>query len=229
MKGRAGGRFCAVAIVAAFVSGCVSDFGDSVRYLGDPDAAIHVTMPPNAPSIRQEFRITPSASADGGQLEKHEGIDIVAKAGTPIIAAAPGKVTASYADPMYGNQVVIDHGVDGEGLRSITKYRHLAKRTVSAGQVVARGQQIGTMGRTGVLAAGILHLHFEVHHESRARGLEPMDPHLFWADGVGRVTCFDPAKPVDNARFRITDPVPCRGIDLNARPQQAAAAPDSTL
>jgi murein DD-endopeptidase MepM/ murein hydrolase activator NlpD len=63
---------------------------------------------------------------------------------------------------------------------------------VSKGDVVARGQKIGTLGTTGMLAGGIPHLHFELYRQA-GRGSVTARPARFWVDGVGRVTCFDPA------------------------------------
>ncbi|WP_425418888.1 M23 family metallopeptidase [Oricola indica] len=204
---------CSVVLSAMLIAGCVSEYGDAAKYLGDVKARIAVSMPANAPSIRQEFRIGNIPGSDNGVPYSHEGIDVVAKIGTPVLAAASGRVTRSYVEPMYGNQVVIDHGIDGTGRRTQTVYKHLDKRMVSVGDTVVRGQQIGTLGRTGALAAGILHLHFEIRRQIKpgGRGLHPIDPHRLWANGEGRVTCFDPDVEIDDTVFRATYPVLCRG------------------
>lgn len=86
------------------------------------------------------------------------GVDIAAPKGSPIYAAAAGTVIVSRASGWnggYGNYVVIDHG-DG----TQTLYGHLSTDSVSVGQKVSRGQQIGGVGNTGK-ATGY-HLHFEV-------------------------------------------------------------------
>jgi murein DD-endopeptidase MepM/ murein hydrolase activator NlpD len=124
---------------------------------------------------------------------KHLGIDVIGKVGDPVIAAAGGVVTGSFSEPAYGNRVEITHGTDASGKRTRTVYKHLQRRLVSKGDVVARGQQIGTLGTTGMLSGGIPHLHFELYRQTQGAGLVPADPHRFWVDGVGRVTCFDPA------------------------------------
>ena len=203
----------AVLFAGLLMAGCVgSDFGYSATYKGESGTGIGIVMPANAPSIMQQFRKNansePGESAARGD---HLGIDIVAPEGTPVIAAAPGRILRSWIDPLYGNQIEIDHGQDSHGLRTVTVYRHLSKRLVSAGDVVARGQQIGGLGRTGVLASGILHLHFEVHREIKPHGILPQDPHLFWVNGVGKVTCFDPSVSVDETVFHATYPVVCDG------------------
>lgn len=86
----------------------------------------------------------------------HKGIDIASGKGNPILAAKSGTVVKSYLSSSYGNYVVISHG---NGL--MTAYAHMSKRLVSAGDTVAAGQQIGTVGSTGNSTGN--HLHFEVY------------------------------------------------------------------
>ncbi|MBC6434985.1 peptidoglycan DD-metalloendopeptidase family protein [Nostoc sp. HG1] len=87
----------------------------------------------------------------------HKGVDIAAPVGTPIVAAAPGKViTAGWNDGGYGNLVEVKHG-DG----SVTLYAHNSRILVKVGQTVAQGQQIADMGSTGFSTGP--HSHFEVH------------------------------------------------------------------
>jgi murein DD-endopeptidase MepM/ murein hydrolase activator NlpD len=91
----------------------------------------------------------------------HKGIDIAAPVGTPIIAAAPGKVvSAGWNDGGYGNLVEIEHS-DG----SVTLYGHNSRILVKVGQQVAQGQQIALMGSTGYSTGS--HSHFEVHLPGR--------------------------------------------------------------
>ena len=85
----------------------------------------------------------------------HEGIDIAAPIGTPIVAAAKGVVIRAGYDDDYGNMVEIDHGF---GL--VTRYAHASRTLVHAGQQVKRGEKIALVGETG-LAVGP-HLHYEV-------------------------------------------------------------------
>ncbi|MGV0025122.1 peptidoglycan DD-metalloendopeptidase family protein [Phormidesmis priestleyi] len=87
----------------------------------------------------------------------HKGIDIAAPIGTPVVAAAPGKViTAGWNDGGYGNLVEVKH-TDG----SVTLYGHNNRILVKVGQQVAQGQQIAEMGSTGFSTGP--HSHFEVH------------------------------------------------------------------
>ena len=94
----------------------------------------------------------------------HEGIDIGAAYGTPIHAAASGRVIYAGWMSGYGNLVAIDHG---RGIS--TAYGHQSSIAVSNGQIVSQGQTIGYVGCTGHCFGP--HLHFEV----RING-SPVDP-----------------------------------------------------
>jgi murein DD-endopeptidase MepM/ murein hydrolase activator NlpD len=85
----------------------------------------------------------------------HEGIDIAAPSGTPIQAAAAGRVIVASWIEGYGNLIVLDHG---GGLA--TAYAHQSGFAVGLGQDVAQGQVIGYVGCTGHCFGP--HLHFEV-------------------------------------------------------------------
>jgi murein DD-endopeptidase MepM/ murein hydrolase activator NlpD len=86
----------------------------------------------------------------------HQGVDIDAPYGAPIVAAQGGTVTLAGWKNGYGQTVIIDHG---HGLSTL--YAHQSKMLVRAGQVVGQGQQIGFVGSTGRVTAP--HLHYEVH------------------------------------------------------------------
>ncbi|MCP8969283.1 murein hydrolase activator EnvC family protein [Ectobacillus ponti] len=89
----------------------------------------------------------------------HKGLDIAASGTVPIAAAAAGTVIRSYYSASYGNVVFISHRIHGQAYTTV--YAHMRTRTVSAGQSVSQGQQIGIMGNTGMSEGQ--HLHFEVH------------------------------------------------------------------
>lgn len=86
----------------------------------------------------------------------HEGIDVAAPMGAPIIAPASGVVTTVGYENGYGNTVEIDHG---NGI--VTRYAHCSRIDVRKGQRVTRGQRIAAVGSSG-LATGP-HLHYEIH------------------------------------------------------------------
>ncbi len=93
----------------------------------------------------------------------HSGIDIAAPAGTPTVAAAAGTViSAGFNGGGYGNLVLVDHG---GGM--VTAYAHHSSISVSVGQQVSRGQQLGGIGCTGSCTGD--HLHFEVRVNGRAQ------------------------------------------------------------
>lgn len=98
----------------------------------------------------------------------HDGIDIVADKGTPVLAAADGIVRETGYEPQHGNYVIIDHE---EGYS--TTYGCLQDILAEAGAEVKTGDQIGTVGATGMSTGPHLHL------ELRLNG-EAVDPSLFW-------------------------------------------------
>ncbi|KMQ51609.1 Peptidase, M23/M37 family [Chitinispirillum alkaliphilum] len=91
----------------------------------------------------------------------HRGIDIANQTWTPVFATANGKVHFAGSRHQFGRTVILDHN-DGEYR---TLYAHLHKYTVSAGQVVRRGELIGYIGTTGMSTGP--HLHYEVHKNGR--------------------------------------------------------------
>jgi len=90
-----------------------------------------------------------------GGLRGHKGIDMAAPTGTPIYATADGLVTKSERFSSYGNFISIEHGADLE-----TRFAHLSRMAVSAGQRVRKGDLIGYVGSTGRSTGP--HLHYEV-------------------------------------------------------------------
>lgn len=194
------------------LSACAeAPYGESISYNARNPNPIDVVMPTDAPSITQQFRPAQDTVFDGATTDAHVGLDVHAPRGTPVLAAAPGRVRRAFFDPAYGHTLELDHGADESGLRVVTRYLHLSNRDVVAGDRVARGRQIGQLGASGVLSGGFLHLHFEVIRARPEGGSEAMDPHLFWVEGVGRVTCFEPGRKIPLSPFRTTYPVVCRG------------------
>ncbi len=100
----------------------------------------------------------------GRGYEYHEGQDIDAAYGTPVQAAATGKVVIAGWLRGYGKVVYVDHG---NGLS--TRYGHLSEIDVTVGQSVTQGQKIGLVGSTGRSTGP--HLHYEVRVNN-----QPVDP-----------------------------------------------------
>ena len=128
------------------------------------DGGEHFVWPLSGPIISK------FGSAASG--ERNDGINIAAKAGEPIHAAAGG--TVSYAGNElkgYGNLILIRHD---NGY--ITAYAHAQSIAVKRGDRVEKGQVIGLAGQTGDVDSP--QLHFEIR-----RGVEPIDPRpLLMAD-----------------------------------------------
>ncbi len=90
----------------------------------------------------------------------HDGTDFHADCGTPVYAAASGRVLSEYYNVGYGNRIILDHGfVRGVSLQ--TSYNHLTSFVARTGQSVHRGELIAYSGTTGYSTA--CHLHFMVY------------------------------------------------------------------
>jgi murein DD-endopeptidase MepM/ murein hydrolase activator NlpD len=100
------------------------------------------------------------------RMAAHQGIDICEPSGTPVMAAASGRVIFAARYYNYGKFVIVDHG---NGCQ--TAYGHLSRIDVRAGQLVTKGQDIGKVGMTGRATAP--HLHYEVRQDGQA--VDPSD------------------------------------------------------
>jgi len=97
----------------------------------------------------------------------HKGIDIAARVGEPILAAARGRVVyAGNRSNGYGNMVEIDHGYG-----YVTRYAHASRLHVRSGQTVDRGTRIADVGATGLTSGP--HLHYEV--EQNGNQVDPLN------------------------------------------------------
>lgn len=90
-----------------------------------------------------------------GGRRSHKGIDLAAPTGTPIYATADGIVDRAEWFSSYGLFIEIEHGAELE-----TRYAHMSRLAVSAGQRVKKGDLIGYVGSTGRSTGP--HLHYEV-------------------------------------------------------------------
>ncbi len=118
-----------------------------------PPTSTTYGRPPGTPSYGNWQQGTRSSRP----LFMHEGVDLVAPAGTPILAAADGVVIGAGPNGRYGNWIRIDHAG-----KLATVYGHLAGFApgIAAGTIVSRGEVIGYVGSTGRSTAP--HLHFEL-------------------------------------------------------------------
>ncbi len=91
-------------------------------------------------------------TVNGVPSDRHGGVDIAADRGTPVKAANSGKVLFAQKIALTGNTVCIEHGM---GLK--TWYYHMDSLDVKAGDMVKKGQKIGTVGSTGFSTGPHLH------------------------------------------------------------------------
>lgn len=96
------------------------------------------------------------------EMREHLGVDLAARRGQAVFAAAPGVVLNAGWNGNYGYQVEIQHAA-----RVSTRYSHLSHVLVEPGQILERGDLLGLAGDTG-LATGV-HLHFELWQDGRPR------------------------------------------------------------
>jgi murein DD-endopeptidase MepM/ murein hydrolase activator NlpD len=94
----------------------------------------------------------------------HNGLDIASPCGRPVRASAGGRVVARYYSAVYGNRVVIGHGIrNGKGLATV--YNHMRRFSTYTGEKVKRGEVIGFVGSTGWSTG--CHNHFMVLRNGR--------------------------------------------------------------
>lgn len=134
----------------------------------------------------------------------HSGADVWGPPGSPVLAAADGRVIAigTEAEPgSCGYYVTIQHPDDS--LATSTRYCHLRDHAVTVDQLVKRGEVIGTIGTTGwtrtpLSTTGFEHVHWEL---SRPFRIDPVSI---------TVGCFDPKRTYPADSFVLTYPVQCK-------------------
>jgi murein DD-endopeptidase MepM/ murein hydrolase activator NlpD len=125
----------------------------SAALRGAGQAEARLSSAPIRGAVSSEFgdRVHPIT----GHRHLHEGLDLAAERGTPVVGAGAGVVVRAEEAGHYGNLVVVDHG---DGLE--TRYAHLDTIAVKVGEHIGSGQPLGTVGDTGRTTGP--HLHFEV-------------------------------------------------------------------
>lgn len=162
------GRFFIYSSVVFFLAGLGALVSSVAIYRGLQDAFSrderYFILPVHAPAPFLRLRNDAygkgffGSSRNGGR--RHKGIDITAPVGGPVFAAKSGRVSVSREEKKgYGQYIEIYHP---DGLR--TRYAHLARRFVTAGDWVRRGDVIGECGKTGNAYNPRMtaHLHFEI-------------------------------------------------------------------
>lgn len=124
------------------------------------------TIWPHASKINNEFGFRRNPFG-GRTYEFHAGMDIDGERGDIVVAPGNGRVAEAGWKGGYGNFIEIEHG---NGLT--TRYGHLSKVEVAAGDTITRGQTIGLVGSTGRSTGP--HLHYELRVNDR-----PINPRFF--------------------------------------------------
>ncbi len=148
-------------------------------------------------------------------ITSHEGMDFCKRAGSPVISPVNGRIKYIEQDnAVYGGVVGISMDVSVRPRPGQAKQKMFLEmvhvvpvsglrrgQRVQAGQVVAYVQKANrpSIGKTP-------HVHFAVRRCDHWPTCH-VDPNLFWRDGPGRLSCYDPAKPLPKGR--IVAPVPC--------------------
>jgi murein DD-endopeptidase MepM/ murein hydrolase activator NlpD len=173
-----------LAVLAAPQLGRLRPLVDQLRQTDSPGVLPHRPMPPHGGPrtgvcpVKRPVRIGQGwgAPRDGGR-RRHQGIDLLAPAGTPLVAVASGHISR------LSNQ---DRGRGGISLwlrdrRGTTYYyAHNQHNLVRVGQRVQVGQLLARVGATGNARGGPPHLHFQIH----PNGGQPVSP-----DAVVRRWC----------------------------------------
>jgi len=133
------------------------------------------------------------------RLSRHRGLDVAARPGADVLAAADGRVTvARDSQDLCGLIIVVVH--EPHDYRTV--YCHSGAIVVKPGDVVTRGQRIGVAGTTGQRAwPGFEHVHLELQRGRDSRNVEDPAPRI--------VGCFDAATPYPVDRLVLTYPVRC--------------------
>jgi murein DD-endopeptidase MepM/ murein hydrolase activator NlpD len=156
----------ALLVLAAPQAHTLRPLVDQLRQAGPLPSVAVPTLPGAGPDgrvcpVRGQVRIGQGwgAPRDGGR-RRHQGIDLLAPAGTPLVAVADGRITR------LNNQ---DQGLGGISLRLTDHagtgyyYAHNQRNLVHLGQHVRRGQVIAEVGSSGNARGGPPHLHFQLH------------------------------------------------------------------
>lgn len=118
-----------------------------------PSVSVPSLTPVNGARMSSGFGMRSHPVRGGRRM--HKGVDLAAPTGTPVYATANGIVGLARWGRGYGLYIKIDHGAELE-----TRYAHLSRLAVAAGDRVEKGEVIGYVGSTGWSTGP--HLHYEV-------------------------------------------------------------------
>ena len=170
------------AVLSKVVKGAVTGpvrIADGFGQVHDSSVAFTVGTNAELKAIQAQYRFplqAPHTYGDGFGAPRaghsHQGVDIFAACGSPLVAAHSGVVKAKAYQGSAGNYVVID----AAGIKQDYAYMHLKKpASVAKGQQVTTGQEVGRVGQTG--NASGCHLHFEIWVGAGwYTGGKPIDP-----------------------------------------------------
>jgi len=134
----------------------LGQFDELVRLAnGQEDFLLHFPSIDPVPNGRNVSGFGYRGNPFGGAREFHNGVDLVAPGGSPILAAADGVVVIAKRAGAYGLLVRIDHGYGFQ-----TRYAHCSNLYVRPGDVVRRGEVVAAVGATGRATGN--HVHYEV-------------------------------------------------------------------
>lgn len=149
----------------------LADSGGTMEYedLGDPFAPVGVLVTTCPPDPNNRPRGLPLmgrmsrgfAPRQSNPSLRHNGVDLAAREGTPVLVTADGTVEFAGEDEIFGLLIVIDHG---NGFK--TRYGHNSLLLVRSGEKVLRGDRIAFSGNTGISTAP--HLHYEITENGEA-------------------------------------------------------------
>ena len=158
------------------------------------------------------------------RMNIHQGVDIIGGKDQAIIAVADGRVLETVIEKCWGPTVVIDHGKSNDGKNLITIYGHVGEIVVKENDLIKRGDLIARLPkRVDYRCMGrVRHLHFQIgqkyceKEEKNSWGcnyfikdyFRSLNPHLYWAAGPNKITCFEKNKLYEKGT--LTYPLPCR-------------------
>lgn len=151
-----------------FASWQALDDGDPSAPAATSQVGIPSQMPLTSSTLTSSYGMRTHPILGGRR--KHDGIDLAAPVGTPVFATADGVVSRADRFSSYGLFIQIEHGAELE-----TRFAHLSRLAVAAGEHVSKGDVIGYVGTTGRSTGP--HLHYEI----RVDGV-PVNPMPYMAE-----------------------------------------------